>query len=173
MNTQAELDLAEEGYHAYGKTTLFLNYRGDPMPIFTDLPPKIQEAWCAFAVRVKTGGTVQEGYQAYGDTTGWVNFQGKPMPKFNEPPMTDKIVEAWNAAARQISMPEQEKALEGQEQRSCPCLHTTPCDPRCTCINSLSSSGCLRCCSYGSPEQQRSAAQAIAFAIDSYRGKMG
>jgi hypothetical protein len=172
MNTQAELDLAEEGYHAYGKTTLFLNYQGNPMPIFTDLPPKIQEAWCSFATRVKAGGTAQDGYQAYGDTTGWVNFQGKPMPTFDRLPMT--IVEAWNAAAKQISMPDLEKALEGQDkQRSCPCLHTTPCDQRCTCINPFSSSGCLRCCSYGSPEQQRAAAQTIAFAIDSYRGKMG
>lgn len=40
----------------------------------------------------------------------------------------------------------------------CPCLHTTPCDPRCTCISSASSFGCRRCCSYGSPEQQKAAA---------------
>lgn len=45
---------------------------------------------------------------------------------------------------------------------SCPCKHTTPCDPRCTCVLSISSSGCLRCCAYGTPEQQQAAAQHLA-----------
>lgn len=48
------------------------------------------------------------------------------------------------------------------EERACPCLHTTPCDPRCTCVMPASSSGCLRCCTYGSPEQQRSMAEWLA-----------
>ncbi len=38
---------------------------------------------------------------------------------------------------------------------ACPCLYTTPCCAGCTCVNSFSSVGCLRCCSYGDPEQKR------------------
>jgi hypothetical protein len=38
-------DLAKAAYHAYGKTTDFKNYQGNPMPAWDDLPPKIQEAW--------------------------------------------------------------------------------------------------------------------------------
>jgi hypothetical protein len=49
---------------------------------------------------------------------------------------------------------------------ACPCLHTTPCDPQCTCVNSNMSAGCLRCCSYGSPEQQELAARHLAKLID-------
>jgi hypothetical protein len=49
---------------------------------------------------------------------------------------------------------------------ACPCLHTTPCHDRCTCLHMLSSSGCRRCCSYGSPEQQRSRAERLAAVID-------
>lgn len=39
------------------------------------------------------------------------------------------------------------------ETKACPCLHTTPCSPRCSCRMPASNSGCLCCCSYGSPEQ--------------------
>lgn len=90
--------LARKGYHAYGGITEHKNYKGDPMPKFDELPPKIQAAWTAFAARVHKGGTVEEGYEAYGDVVEWKNFEGKPIPKFNEPPMTEKIVEAWKAA---------------------------------------------------------------------------
>lgn len=45
---------------------------------------------------------------------------------------------------------------------SCPCVHTTPCHDRCTCIMSFSSSGCHRCCTYGSDEQQRAMAEHLA-----------
>lgn len=48
------------------------------------------------------------------------------------------------------------------EHKACPCLHTTPCDAYCTCVQPLSSRGCARCCTYGSPEQQRNAAEYIA-----------
>jgi len=44
---------------------------------------------------------------------------------------------------------------------SCPCAHTTPCHERCTCINPVSSSGCRRCCRYGSDEQRRAMARRI------------
>jgi hypothetical protein len=44
----------------------------------------------------------------------------------------------------------------------CPCLHTTPCHPRCTCVQPYSSHGCARCCRYGSAEQRRERAEALA-----------
>lgn len=47
------------------------------------------------------------------------------------------------------------------DRGACPCLHTTPCDPRCTCVDLASSRGCSRCCTYGSPEQQRAAAERL------------
>jgi hypothetical protein len=47
------------------------------------------------------------------------------------------------------------------EPKACPCLHIEPCDPYCTCRNPYSSRGCARCCSYGSPEQQRAAAERL------------
>jgi hypothetical protein len=54
---------------------------------------------------------------------------------------------------------------------ACPCLHTTPCHERCTCVMPLSSSGCQRCCSYGSAEQRAAAAEALAKIIDLGRQK--
>lgn len=45
---------------------------------------------------------------------------------------------------------------------ACPCLHIEPCGPRCTCAQPLSSVGCRRCCSYGSPEQQVDKAKHLA-----------
>lgn len=49
---------------------------------------------------------------------------------------------------------------------SCPCQFTTPCKPRCTCINPVSSVGCSRCCTYGSAEQQVARAEKLAKLID-------
>jgi hypothetical protein len=54
----------------------------------------------------------------------------------------------------------------GPEIRGCPCLHTTPCHDRCACVMPTSSSGCSRCCAYGSPEQQRAMAILLAAALD-------
>lgn len=48
--------------------------------------------------------------------------------------------------------------------RACPCLHTTPCHPYCTCAVRTSSRGCLRCCTYGSRDQQRQMAEHLASA---------
>lgn len=48
---------------------------------------------------------------------------------------------------------------------SCACAYTTPCHATCTCVSPVSSSGCARCCSYGSIEQRREAAKRIALAI--------
>jgi len=56
-------------------------------------------------------------------------------------------------------------ALE-HDPRACPCLHTTPCQPDCTCVTPWMSHGCMRCCSYGSPEQQKAMAEHLAPAID-------
>lgn len=51
--------------------------------------------------------------------------------------------------------------MEPQEERKggCPCEHTTPCHPDCTCINHFMSRGCERCCRYGSSEQQKAMAE--------------
>jgi hypothetical protein len=48
------------------------------------------------------------------------------------------------------------------ENLSCPCLHTEPCNPRCTCVHGGSSVGCSRCCTYGSKEQQKKTAERLA-----------
>ncbi len=54
---------------------------------------------------------------------------------------------------------------EMERQRThnpCPCLHTTPCNPMCTCRQKFSSYGCARCCSYGNAEQQKATAEYLA-----------
>ncbi len=61
------------------------------------------------------------------------------------------------------------QAVEKVENRSCPCLYTTPCNPGmagCTCVNSISSGGCLRCATYGSLEQRGAKAEYLASIID-------
>ncbi len=55
-----------------------------------------------------------------------------------------------------------------EEIKACPCLHTKPCHERCTCVNQFSSRGCSRCCTYGSPEQQKVKAEYLAHRIDSH-----
>ena len=62
------------------------------------------------------------------------------------------------AAITEIRRLEQERDVH----RACPCLHTTPCHPRCTCVVPISSSGCHRCCSYGSRSQQKAMAEHLA-----------
>lgn len=47
------------------------------------------------------------------------------------------------------------------DHAACHCLHTTPCDVSCTCLNPVSSRGCSRCCSYGSREQQKATAERL------------
>lgn len=100
MNTDT---MARKAYHAYGVVTEFRNYKGDPMPKFDELPPKIQEAWVGFAARVAVGGTVEEGYEEYGKIVQGKNFEGRPIPQFNQPPMTEKITQAWHAATKEIN----------------------------------------------------------------------
>ncbi len=49
-----------------------------------------------------------------------------------------------------------------EEKRGCPCLYTTPCHERCTCVTPVSSVGCSRCARYGSVDQRRAAAEYLA-----------
>ena len=49
------VQLAEDAYLAYGKTTDFKNFQGNPMPEWKDLPEKIREAWYAAADSVFQG----------------------------------------------------------------------------------------------------------------------
>lgn len=52
-------------------------------------------------------------------------------------------------------------------RNACPCLYAeVPCHNRCSCLLSLSSSGCRRCCSHGSVEQKREMAEHLAKVID-------
>ena len=53
--------------------------------------------------------------------------------------------------------------------KSCPCEHGFPCNPKCTCVNPVSSTGCLSCCRYDSSEQQKLAAQRLAGQLDLIR----
>lgn len=56
------------------------------------------------------------------------------------------------------------------DAKACPCLHTAPCHDSCTCVCPLSSSGCHRCCTYGSPDQQQAKAEFLATAFDRAAG---
>lgn len=53
-----------------------------------------------------------------------------------------------------------------RKNKACPCKHTEPCQDDCTCVNALSSKGCLRCCTYGNKEQQLKTAQRLVAFID-------
>ncbi len=48
------------------------------------------------------------------------------------------------------------------DSAACPCKHTVPCHPNCTCVKQHMSRGCQRCCTYGSPEQQKAKAERLA-----------
>lgn len=80
-----------------------------------------------------------------------------------------RLIEKYQAAEKHGGIKESEPCTTKPEVRSCPCLHTVPCQPGCTCSSPLSSVGCLCCCSYGSPEQQVVAAKRIANAVDGAR----
>lgn len=49
----AGLTDARAAYQAYGAVTDFLNFRGDPMPRWEDLPSKIRAAWANAATGVR------------------------------------------------------------------------------------------------------------------------
>lgn len=44
--------LAKAAYAAYGETTDFKNFRGEPMPAWADLGTRIQDAWAAAVTAV-------------------------------------------------------------------------------------------------------------------------
>jgi hypothetical protein len=46
------VQLAEQAYNAYGAVTDFKNFQGNPMPQWSDLPPRIQDAWRGAVARV-------------------------------------------------------------------------------------------------------------------------
>lgn len=46
-------------------------------------------------------------YHAYGAVTDFKNFRGDPMPAFED--LTDKIQEAWEAAALKVIMESRQK----------------------------------------------------------------
>lgn len=75
-------------------------------------------------------------------------------------------VEDWDSALRTITSRLLRDAAPMPPARACPCLHTTPCQPDCTCVTPVMSAGCLRCCSYGSPDQRQAMAKHLASAID-------
>jgi hypothetical protein len=45
-------DLAKIAYRAYGETTDFKNFRGEPMPEWENLGDRIQSAWIAASTAV-------------------------------------------------------------------------------------------------------------------------
>lgn len=46
---QGMLALAQLAYNKYAESTDWKNHLGLPMPVFPDLPERIQRAWCAAA----------------------------------------------------------------------------------------------------------------------------
>ncbi len=48
MNIEA---LARAAYQAYGEVLDFKNYRGDRIPEWEQLPPKMRQAWCAAVLK--------------------------------------------------------------------------------------------------------------------------
>lgn len=49
MTTTTPESRARIAYTAYGRVTEFKNFRGDPMPVFDELPEQIKQAWIAAA----------------------------------------------------------------------------------------------------------------------------
>lgn len=49
MSDDDQLTMAQLAYTAYGQTTDFKNYQGNPMPAWGDLGDTIQAAWVAAA----------------------------------------------------------------------------------------------------------------------------
>lgn len=52
MTTTTPESRARIAYTAYGRVTGFKNFRGEPMPVFDELPETIREAW------TKAAGTI-------------------------------------------------------------------------------------------------------------------
>lgn len=61
--------LAKGAYHAYGETTGFKNFRGEPMPEWDDLGDTIQRAWIAAASAVRLAVEVPAATEVLAATT--------------------------------------------------------------------------------------------------------
>jgi hypothetical protein len=48
-----DYSLAQVMYQAYGETTDFKNFQGNPMPAWEELPEGIQKAWIAAAKKAR------------------------------------------------------------------------------------------------------------------------
>jgi hypothetical protein len=77
-------------------------------------------------------------------------------------PLLQQIMRDLAASSRPASVLPPAGGAAEVKHAACPCLHTTPCHERCACVMPHSSSECRRCCSYGSPEQQRKMAEHLA-----------
>lgn len=53
LSQEKSEDLARQAYEAYGATTDYKNFMGDPMPTWRELPLRIREAWVAASLRVR------------------------------------------------------------------------------------------------------------------------
>ena len=80
--------------------------------------------------------------------------------KHETPNWADEFSKGYNQALKEMNA-----WIDGCDIESCPCKHIEPCCPECTCVNPYSSRGCMRCCTYGSKEQQIKMANIIATAI--------
>lgn len=80
-----------------------------------------------------------------------------------------KFIALWNVDPDEIFSFQTFKAYEGERKGGCPCEHVQPCKDTCSCANPIMSGGCMRCATYGSPEQQERAAAIIAETIDTRR----
>lgn len=73
-----------------------------------------------------------------------------PLVGHGDAQMSDaKHIEKLQVEIRQL----EQRLKEAND--ACPCRYGNPCSPRCSCVMKFSSSGCLRCCAYGSLEQRR------------------
>jgi hypothetical protein len=111
---------------------------------------------------------IEDIYRALGGEGEWT----AKLPPQPPPDSGDLAADALELARRLVAQlaaarAEAERLTKQVSQlryghAACPCLHTTPCDPDCTCVSSISSRGCARCCSYGSIPQQRAKAERLA-----------
>jgi len=114
------------------------------------------EAWFREGVVAREQNT-----QARGDVPG--SYQTCPYP--NEADGSATLAKHWWTRGYAYTS----RLINWHEaERGCPCKHVTPCQEMCSCANGLYSAGCLRCCKYGSKEQQKAVAERLATVLDNY-----
>jgi hypothetical protein len=64
--------IARQTYAAYGKTTEFKNFQGNPMPTFDALPERIQQAWRSASLAAHRAAVEARGWLAAFRGRGWV-----------------------------------------------------------------------------------------------------